>query len=166
MMSMLPAKSKNTSLSPRGCVRRLIAVVTLATILLLVRATDPVVAGTWLPFHTSCGAVTGLPCIFCGMTRALHFLLKGDFARALYFNWLAFPLIAAVIRFGVLLTIEIALQRTLLNLRPVAPITSTWNRFTNGCRALDPASISRRFSTQTRVAQSGRTALCPVRKMN
>jgi len=58
------------------------------------------------------------------MTRALHFLLKGDFARALYFNWLAFPLIAAVIRFGVLLTIEIALQRTLLNLRPVAPITS------------------------------------------
>ena len=124
MMSMLPAKSKNTSLSPRGCVRRLIAVVTLATILLLIRATDPVVAGTWLPFHTSCGAVTGLPCIFCGMTRALHFLLKGDFARALYFNWLAFPLVAAVICFGVLLTIEIALQRTLLNLRPVAPITS------------------------------------------
>ena len=47
-----------------------------------------------IPFRTSCGAATGLPCIFCGATRALHHLLNGDFAQALYFNWLAFPVAA------------------------------------------------------------------------
>src|SRR2546423_12028625 len=59
--------------------------------LLLLRWIDPVVAGGWLPFHPSCGAITGLPCIFCGMTRALHLLLNGNFIGAIYFNWLAFP---------------------------------------------------------------------------
>ncbi len=58
----------------------------------------------WVPFPTSCGAATGLPCIFCGMTRALHHLLNGEFEQALYFNWLAFPFAAstmfAAFRFG------------------------------------------------------------------
>ena len=103
---------------------RLIVVAALATTLLLMRVIDPIVAGAWLPFHPSCGAVTGLPCIFCGMTRALHFLLKGDFGRALYFNWLAFPLVAGIICLSVLLTFEVALQRKLLHFYAVASISS------------------------------------------
>jgi len=58
------------------------------------------------------------------MTRALHFLLNGDFDRALYFNWLAFPLIAGVTCLSVLLTLEIALQRKLLYFYLVASISS------------------------------------------
>jgi len=60
---------------------------------------DPVNAHGWLPL--SCGAVTGVPCIFCGTTRALHCLLSGDLSRALYFNWIAFPVATlAVITFA------------------------------------------------------------------
>ncbi|HEY0369417.1 MAG TPA: DUF2752 domain-containing protein [Chthoniobacterales bacterium] len=63
----------------------LLAVVALFALVL--RNVDPAAS----PLHPSCGALTGLPCIFCGTTRALHHLLNGNFARALYFNWLAFP---------------------------------------------------------------------------
>src|SRR5438067_3194661 len=124
IMSMSPVNSEDTSLSRQQCVHRVIAVAALTTTLLLIRAIDPIVAGTWLPFHPSCGAVTGLPCIFCGMTRALHFLVNGDFDRALYFNWLAFPLVAGVICLSAVLTLEIALQRKLLHLYLVASISS------------------------------------------
>ena len=124
MIDMSLANGENTSLSPRRCMRRLVTVAALATTLLLMRAIDPMVAGAWLPFHPSCGAVTGLPCIFCGMTRALHFLLNGDFGRALYFNWLAFPFVAGIICLSVLLTLESALQRKLLHFYVVAPISS------------------------------------------
>ena len=76
--------------------------------LLVLRVVDPVVAGSWIPLHTSCGAITGLPCIFCGMTRALHLLLNGEFGGALYFNWLAFPFLGAVVFLVVVCVIEIA----------------------------------------------------------
>ncbi len=82
---------------------------------LALRWIDPVVAGRWLPFHTSCGAITGLPCVFCGMTRALHLLLNGDFARAIYFNWLAFPFLAVVTFMIAIFAIEIAQRRRILN---------------------------------------------------
>src|SRR5205807_5067361 len=124
MIRMSPAKSETTSLSLQRCVCRLIVVAALATTLLLMRVIDPIVAGAWLPFHPSCGAVTGLPCIFCGMTRALQCLVNGDFDRALYFNWLAFPLIAGVICLSLLLTIEIALRRKLLHFYLVASLSS------------------------------------------
>ena len=81
--------------------------------LLLLRWIDPVVAGSWLMFHPSCGAITGLPCIFCGMTRALHLLLNGNFVGAIYFNWLAFPFLAAVIFLIALFAIEIARRRVI-----------------------------------------------------
>jgi hypothetical protein len=123
-MSVMLADRENTSLSSQRRLRRLIAVAALAATLLLIRVMDPVAAVAWLPFHPSCGAVSGLPCIFCGMTRALHFLLNGDFGRAFYFNWLAFPLVAGVIGLSALLTLEIALQRKLLHLDLVAPLTS------------------------------------------
>jgi hypothetical protein len=89
----------------------------------VLRVVDPVVACAWLPLHASCGEITGLPCIFCGMTRALHFLFDGDFGRAFYFNWLSFPFVAAVTFTVALFTIELACQRRFLNLRVIGSIT-------------------------------------------
>src|SRR6184192_3309697 len=88
-------------------------IVSASAALLLLRCIDPVLAGSWLPFHPSCGAITGLPCIFCGMTRALHLLLNGNFVGAIYFNWLAFPFLAAVIFLIALFAIEIARRRVI-----------------------------------------------------
>src|SRR5438309_7415742 len=86
-------------------------IVSASTALLLLRCIDPVLAGSWLPFQPSCGAITGLPCIFCGMTRALHLLLNGDFIGAIYFNWLAFPFLGAIIFLLPLFAIEIVKRR-------------------------------------------------------
>ncbi len=77
----------------------------------------------WFPFATSCGAITGLPCIFCGTTRALHCLLRGEFGRALYFNWLAYPLLAGAIVLLLVNTIELALGRSLLARLPRPRLT-------------------------------------------
>jgi hypothetical protein len=68
----------------------------------------------WVPFSTSCGAITGLPCIFCGTTRAVHHLLHGEFARALYYNWLSFPLTAAAFALIFVLAGELISRRDLL----------------------------------------------------
>jgi hypothetical protein len=73
---------------------------------------------TWVPFGTSCGAITGLPCIFCGTTRALHHLLHGECERALYYNWLAFPLLLGALGIAVLNTLELALDRNFLACLP------------------------------------------------
>jgi Protein of unknown function (DUF2752) len=89
----------------------------------VLRVVDPVTASAWLPLHASCGEITGLPCIFCGMTRALHFLFEGNFGRALYFNWLSFPFVAAVMFTVALFTIELASRRRFLNLRVIGSIT-------------------------------------------
>jgi hypothetical protein len=83
---------------------------------------DPTIVSPWLPFPTSCGAITGLPCLFCGMSRALHLLLRGDLAGALYFNWLAFPFLALVTFLLVLFAVEILQGRRLLDLRAIAPL--------------------------------------------
>ncbi len=91
--------------------------------LLLLGCIDPVVAGSWLPFHPSCGAITGLPCIFCGMTRALHLLLNGDFIGAIYFNWLAFPFLGAIIFLLALFAIEIAKRRAIWRLSMILRVT-------------------------------------------
>jgi hypothetical protein len=66
-----------------------------------------------LLFQTSCGAATGLPCLFCGTTRALHHLLNGDFSQALYFNWLAFPASGLALGLAALFGTELALRRRL-----------------------------------------------------
>lgn len=80
----------------------------------VLRALPPGGLPHWLPWQTSCGAVTGLPCIFCGMTRALHCLLRGDLHRALYFNWLAFPLFGAAASCFLLFLLEVTLRRRLI----------------------------------------------------
>lgn len=85
------------------------------------RAIDPA-AASWLPLRTSCGAITGLPCIFCGTTRALHHLLNGEFARALYFNWLAFVVVLIAIFLAGNLIAEVAFRRRLLRF-PTVRIT-------------------------------------------
>ena len=96
-----------------------------ATVTLFVlRIVDPVVAGNWVPLRTSCGAVTGLPCVFCGMTRALHLLLNGDFGGALYFNWLAFPFLGAVLFLVVVFLVEVANRRIILTWNTRAPLTA------------------------------------------
>ncbi len=88
------------------------AVLVVALAALALRAIEP---GTlsWLPLRTSCGAATGLPCIFCGTTRALHELLNGEFAQALYLNWLAFPVALLVVLLASKLVAEVALRRRL-----------------------------------------------------
>jgi Protein of unknown function (DUF2752) len=103
---------------------RLIFVLGATAALFVLHFVDPVMAGSWIPLHTSCGAITGLPCIFCGMTRALHLLLNGDFGGALYFNWLAFPFLGAVVFLVVVCVMEIANRRIIVKWNTSAPITA------------------------------------------
>ena len=77
------------------------------------RLVDPA-SLSWWPLRTSCGAVTGLPCIFCGTTRALHHLLRGDFAQALYFNWLGLVLAAAAFAMVLIFGAELLFRRRFL----------------------------------------------------
>ncbi|HEX8679137.1 MAG TPA: DUF2752 domain-containing protein [Chthoniobacterales bacterium] len=74
------------------------------------RAVEPGTPG-WLPVRTSCGAISGLPCLFCGMTRAMHHLLNAEFGRALYLNWLVLPLAVAGFVMSAKLAAEITLGR-------------------------------------------------------
>ena len=76
----------------------------------------------WLPFASSCGAVTGLPCIFCGTTRAIHHLLHGDVARALYYNWLSFPLVTGALCLIATMGGELLFARNLLARLPRLPL--------------------------------------------
>ncbi len=94
---MIKLRKSERLLSRRERVVRVIAVLLIAGAAAAARVFEPAALAAWLPLPTSCGAVTGVPCIFCGMTRAVHYLLCGDFARALYFNWLAFPFVAALL---------------------------------------------------------------------
>jgi Protein of unknown function (DUF2752) len=96
---------------------RAACIASLVLLLALLRYADPVALGRVLPVRTSCGAFTGLPCLFCGMTRALHLMLRGDFARALYFNWLAFPVLGAILCVIGLFTLELWRRCILLPLR-------------------------------------------------
>ena len=77
----------------------------------------------WLPLHTSCGAFTGLPCIFCGTTRAIHHLLNGRFAEAVYFNWLAFPVAAFAFALAVISLLEALLARKVIRLETSFTLT-------------------------------------------
>jgi len=104
-------------------VPRFVFIFCVSAAFLLLRWVDPVVAGSWLPFRTSCGAITGLPCIFCGMTRALHLLFNGDFSGAIYFNWLAFPFLVVAVFLIALFAVEVAKRRVIVNLSMILPVT-------------------------------------------
>jgi hypothetical protein len=111
-------EQNETRFSTRG---RALSIGAITLPLFAIHFADPRIVSQWLPFPTSCGAITGLPCLFCGMTRALHLLLRGDFAGAFYFNWLAFPFLAAIIFLIVIFGFEIAMRRELLNWRALRP---------------------------------------------
>jgi len=90
---------------------RFICLALLPILLLALYLVEPGSLPAWFPFATSCGAITGLPCIFCGMTRATYHLLHGEFGRALYYNWLAFPFVVSVIAILFVNVIELILNR-------------------------------------------------------
>jgi hypothetical protein len=102
---------------------RLAFILGATAVLRILRWIDPVVAERWLPFHASCGVITGLPCIFCGMTRALHLLLNGELSSAVYFNWLAFPFLAVVVSLIALFAVEVTKRRVIVNLSMILPVT-------------------------------------------
>lgn len=67
----------------------------------------PGLLGFRLPF-LPCGfhAMTGLPCLFCGGTRAAAAILHGQWSVALYLNVLAFPAVLAIGGMVVVLLVE------------------------------------------------------------
>lgn len=116
-------------LNRREVLARLSVGLAIAFALLGLRSINPE-SISWFPLRTSCGAITGLPCIFCGTTRALHHLLHGEWTRALYFNWIAFPVAAMAIVVLVLFTAEALAQRRLIVARGtfrVTPKTLAWS---------------------------------------
>lgn len=67
-----------------------------------------------IPFSAlRCGfhATTGLPCVFCGGTRAAHALLRGNVRQALYLNALAFPVLFALAAAALVMLVEAARGR-------------------------------------------------------
>jgi len=119
-------------LGPAEAKRRAFALVVLPSALLALALIAPDSLPAWFPLHTSCGAITGLPCIFCGTTRAIHHLLHGDFRIALYYNWLAFPLIAGALALILLQMVELLFRRNLLACIPKPRLT----RKSLGCFAV------------------------------
>ena len=70
------------------------------------------------PRHLSplpCGfhAVTGLPCLFCGGTRAVRAILHWNYQSAVYLNVLAFPALAVAALAVLILLSEAATGRAL-----------------------------------------------------
>ena len=89
----------------------------LAAVMLLVMgllAVSSLGAAPGLPFFP-CGfhAVSGLPCLFCGGTRAARAILHGDLHAAVYLNALAFPGLALAAATVVVLLLEAAAARPL-----------------------------------------------------
>ena len=103
-----------SSLAPNEKRWRIATLALLPTALAALALVEPGSLPKWFPFATSCGAITGLPCIFCGMTRGLHHLLHGEFGRSLYYNWLAFPLVAGAMTLFFVSALELLLGRNLL----------------------------------------------------
>jgi hypothetical protein len=112
---------------------RIVNLVLLPAALVALALVDPGAAPKWFPFATSCGAITGLPCIFCGMTRALHHLLHAEFGRALYFNWLSYPFLAGAFALLLCNAVELLLGRNLLARLPHPRLTrARWGALAAG----------------------------------
>ena len=111
------------SLTPGETKSRALLVLALPSALLALKIIRPDSFPTWLPLHTSCGAITGLPCILCGTTRAVHYLLNGNFSRALYYNWLAFPLVAGALVLLLLAVTELCAGRRFVARWPMIRLT-------------------------------------------
>jgi Protein of unknown function (DUF2752) len=101
-------------LAPCEKLRRTLYLAILPAMLLLFALVRPGSLPKWFPFPTSCGAMTGLPCIFCGTTRAFYHLLHGEFRSALYYNWLAYPFLAGALLLALTNAFEFLLSQNLL----------------------------------------------------
>lgn len=110
-------------LAPPQKVWRYLHLTFLPTVLLLLAWVRPGSFPDWFPLPTSCGAITGLPCIFCGVTRAVYHLLHGEFARALYYNWLAYPLVAGALVVASTNALELLFSRNFLVCLPRPHLT-------------------------------------------
>ena len=119
MMSSLSA----SPLAPTEKRWRLACLALLPSVLAALAFVEPGALPRWFPFATSCGAITGLPCIFCGTTRGLHHLLHGEFGRALYYNWLAFPVLAGAMALFLVNALELLLARNFLARLPRPHLT-------------------------------------------
>lgn len=96
---------------------RACGIAAIACAAVMLRLFDPATMKPWLSL--SCGAATGVPCIFCGTTRALHCLLNREVSRALYFNWIAFPVAALALLFAVVAAWELQSRKRVVRLTPV-----------------------------------------------
>lgn len=85
------------------------------------------------PPFLPCGfhAMSGLPCLFCGGTRATRAILHGNLPAALYLNALAFPALALVVAASLVLLVEAAAGR------PLAP----WEEYPRRLKRLVPVLI-------------------------
>lgn len=80
-----------------------------------------------LPFpipHCGFHSMTGLPCAFCGGTRAARALLRGDVRQALYLNAIAFPFLLALTACAVVMLIEAAGGRAMSDWNALASRSS------------------------------------------
>ena len=140
-----------TGLGSGATTRRVLFLTASLTAMLLLRFIDPTQLSFWFPFALSCGAVTGLPCIFCGLTRALHLALNGQIEAAIYFNWLSLPLLCLAGWLAVVATLEIVAQRRLYGLRPRL-------RFTRRTMSVAMALLPALWILQVYLAVSGHKA--------
>ena len=111
------------NLRQRDLVWRLALLAVIGGVLAALRVFDPE-ANSWFPLRTSCGAISGLPCLFCGTTRAMHHLLHGEFGRAIYFNWLAVPILVAAVMIALIVATEAAFGRRVLQNHLSFPLNS------------------------------------------
>ena len=107
-----------TPLSQVGRRWRQLNLIVSPTCFLLLALINPSSWNTWIPVQTSCGAITGLPCLFCGLTRGLHYLLDGDLSRAVYYNWLSIPFLVGVCLLLLGNALELVLGRNLIGRLP------------------------------------------------
>lgn len=112
---------------------RVLYLALLPAVLFLLAFVRPGSLPHWFPFPTSCGAITGVPCIFCGTTRAVYHLLHGEFGTALYYNWLAYPLVAGALVLALTNALELFGSRNLLARLPRPhPTRARWCAFAAG----------------------------------
>jgi hypothetical protein len=86
-----------------------------------------------LPGLTTCAfkSATGLPCPFCGGTRAAQALLRGELSRALYLNVAALPAVVAFVAAAFVLGWEAYFGRSL----------GDWNALLGKLRSLAPVIV-------------------------
>lgn len=109
---------KNATLTKEGRLIRVAVVGMLGVFLALFAVFPKLMPFAFCGFHR----LTGLPCPFCGGTRAARAILHGDFLFALYLNPLAFGVLFFLAVFSAIAVIEA------LRGRSVADWEAIWSR--------------------------------------